>query len=219
MKKLILFATLIALMTACDGKKTSSTSTESATSSEQSTSSNSENSSSVSGTSTVAQTAEEPVSDSKWKVSPYDGGFESIDERTMYNGDLQLCLSSYAEVTSDEVGIEEKGSGKGLYYAISPTIKITEPVKTVNGATIAIELLDESGTPIPYTMELAGSEYTNTVYNLANVPTLTKALKEGGECKLSFLIKPVNIVDFSTDMFDNAKYFRITGFISASPAK
>ncbi|MDE6321323.1 MAG: hypothetical protein K2L93_03405 [Muribaculaceae bacterium] len=216
MKKVILFAAIIALMTACDGKKSSASSTESSASSEQSASSSSQSSASENVTATANQSEEQSASNCKWQVSPYDGGFESFTESTMYNGNRRLSLSSFAEITSDEVGIEEKGSGKGLYYAVSPTIKITEPVENVTHTTVALELLDETGSPIPYTYELAGKEYSSRYHTLSNDAALLKALKEGGECKLTFLIKPVDIVDFSTDMFDNAKYFVVSGTITVA---
>ncbi len=201
MKKFVLFAAVVAMMTSCSHKETVTHTTESSTSVENSDKDTmSDNTTSYTSERTDAT---EQVSEARWTIERCDDGFEP-------NGN---SLSKVSEVTSEEIKIEEKGSGENTYYVISPTINVTEPTEPGRMVAVILELLDDTETPIPYIFELAGNEYSQTGHVLSNTPALVRALKNGGECTLTFRIDPNKIEHFSTDMFDNAKYYRISGSI------
>lgn len=224
MKKIFLSLAIIPILTACGSKNSASSDNDNSSQKEESNveeyvdlQNSDDNYEIYSETDEIFSETDENAPDGQWSLSKYDDGFKEVADRTTYDGKIQSSLAKIATVIDDEVVIEEKGSGQNTYYIISPTISVTEPVENVDNVVVTIELLDELESPIPYTYSLAGKEYKNTYYALSNPTALEKAIKNGGECKLSFKIVPSDYEDFSTDLFDTAKYFRITGEITSSP--
>lgn len=217
MKKIILSLAIIPILTACGSKNSASSDNDNSSQKEEQNVEEYADQENGADTSDIYSEPDEGTADGQWRLSCSGDGFKELNERTTYDGKIQSSLANIATVTGDEVAIEENGSGKNAYYIISPTITITEPSENVDNVVVSIELLDELESPIPYTYSLAGKEYKNTNYALSNPAALEKAIKNGGECKLSFKIVPSDYEDFSTDLFDTAKYFRITGEITSSP--
>lgn len=138
----------------------------------------------------------------KWTINPAD---PALDDD----------LSEFIEIVNEPVAIKEMGGGDNVYYVITPKFNVIKANdKRLNA--INIKLLDESGSPISYSYELAGNEYTSDLFASRNRAAIEKALKAGeGTVEVPFQIRPKDMTNFDISMIDNAREFVVSGAFSS----